>query len=124
MNGTRARLVPPFSRFFLEKIFSRRRFGAKPLWDKDLSFQIFRLYPLTSHAGACIMHNMEITRISMYSGIMRSRMLDITEEQLAAYDNGVLIQNAFPNLTDEEREFFMTGITRNEWIEMFSDEEA
>jgi len=70
------------------------------------------------------MHDMEITRISMYSGIMRSRMLDITEEQLAAYDNGALIQNAFPNLTDEEREFFMTGITRNEWIEMFSEEEA
>ena len=70
------------------------------------------------------MHNMEITRISKYSGIMRSRMLDITQEQLDAYDNGALIQNAFPNLTDEEREFFMTGITRNEWIEMFSDEEA
>jgi len=67
---------------------------------------------------------MEITRTSMYSGITRSRLLDITEEQLAAYDNGALIQNAFPNLTDEEREFFMTGITPNEWIEMFSEEEA
>ena len=67
---------------------------------------------------------MEITRISMYSGIMRSRMLDITEEQLEAYHNGALIQNAFPDLSDEEREFFMTGITRNEWIEMFSEEEA
>mgnify|MGYP004364630333 CR=1 FL=1 len=67
---------------------------------------------------------MEITRISKYSGIMRSRMLDITEEQLLAYHNGALIQNAFPDLTDEEREFFLTGITRNEWIEMFSEEEA
>ena len=67
---------------------------------------------------------MEITRISKYSGIMRTRLLDITEEQLDAYTRGALIQNAFPNLTDEEREFFMTGITRNEWIEMFSEEEA
>ena len=67
---------------------------------------------------------MEITRISMYSGIMRSRMLDITQEQLDAYTRGALIQNAFPNLTDEEREFFMTGITPNEWAEMFSEEEA
>ncbi len=66
------------------------------------------------------MHTMEITRISAYSGICRTRLLDITEEQLAAYDNGALIQNAFPNLTDEEREFFMTGITPNEWTEMFA----
>jgi len=67
---------------------------------------------------------MEITRTSMYSGITRSRLLDITEEQLAAYRDGVLIQNAFPHLSDEDREFFLTGITRNEWIEMFSEEEA
>ena len=67
---------------------------------------------------------MEITRISMYSGIMRSRMLDITEEHLEAYRNGALIQNAFPDLSDDDREFFLTGITRNEWIEMFSEEEA
>jgi hypothetical protein len=67
---------------------------------------------------------MEITRTSMYSGITRSRLLDITEEQLAAYRDGVLIQNAFPHLSDDDREFFLTGITRNEWIEMFSQEEA
>jgi len=67
---------------------------------------------------------MEITRTSMYSGITRSRILDITEEQLEAYHNGALIQNAFPHLSDTDREFFMTGITRNEWIEMFSEEDA
>ena len=67
---------------------------------------------------------MEITRTSMYSGITRSRLLDITEEQLAAYRDGVLIQNAFPHLSDEDREFFLTGITPNEWAEMFSEEEA
>ena len=67
---------------------------------------------------------MEITRTSMYSGITRSRILDITEEQIEAYRNGALIQNAFPDLSDTDREFFLTGITRNEWIEMFSEEEA
>ena len=67
---------------------------------------------------------MEITRTSMYSGITRSRLLDITEEQIEAYRNGALIQDAFPNLSDNDREFFLTGITRNEWIEMFSEEEA
>ena len=67
---------------------------------------------------------MEITRISKYSGIMRTRLLDITEEQLDDYTRGALIQSAFPNLTDEEREFFLTGITPNEWAEMFSKKEA
>jgi hypothetical protein len=41
--------------------------------------------------------------------------LDITVEQLIDYDKGMLIQSAFPNLTPEEREFFMTGITEDEW---------
>ena len=67
---------------------------------------------------------MEITRTSIYSGITRSRLLDITEEQIEAYRNGALIQNAFPDLSDTDREFYLTGITRNEWIEMFSGEEA
>ena len=67
---------------------------------------------------------MEITRTSMYSGITRTRDLDITQAQLDAYNKGVLIQNAFPDLPDSDREFLITGITGEEWIEMFSEEEA
>ncbi len=67
---------------------------------------------------------MKITRKSYYSGIVRTRDLDITEEQIEAYQNGALIQNAFPDLSDTDREFLLTGITTSEWIEMFSDEEA
>jgi len=33
------------------------------------------------------------------------------------------IQYAFPNLTTAEREFFMTGITEEEWNAMFPDDE-
>jgi hypothetical protein len=37
--------------------------------------------------------------------------------------NGVLIQNAFPMLDADKREFLMTGITAEEWTELFADDE-
>lgn len=35
---------------------------------------------------------------------------------------GKLIQNAFPELSAGEREFLITGITPEEWNELFSEE--
>jgi hypothetical protein len=67
---------------------------------------------------------MLITRTSMFSGKVRSMELPITEAQIIAYQNGALIQNAFPNLTASEREFYKTGITDEEWDAMFEDEQA
>jgi hypothetical protein len=46
--------------------------------------------------------------------------LDITPEQVAAYEAGALLQNAFPQLSADEREFYKTGITADAWEEMFS----
>ena len=66
---------------------------------------------------------MIITRISPISSKIHSLDLDITEEQVAAWQNGVLIQNAFPNLSPDEREFLKTGITAEEWEAMFGGEE-
>ena len=43
---------------------------------------------------------MDITRKSLISGITRTRSLDITSEQWAAFDGGAHIQNAMPHLTD------------------------
>lgn len=37
--------------------------------------------------------------------------------------NGKFVQDAFPTLTAEQREFLMTGITPTEWNEIFSEEE-
>lgn len=70
---------------------------------------------------------MKVTRTSFYSGITRTLDLDITEAQMEAYQTGTLIQNAFPDLSDSDREFIKTGVTGEEWIEMFggiSEEEA
>lgn len=64
---------------------------------------------------------MKITRESMFSGIKRTMELDVTQEQLKNWEDGMLIQNAMPNLTDDEREFIMTGVTTDEWDEYFSD---
>lgn len=60
-----------------------------------------------------------VTRTSMFSGITRTIELDITDEQMHDYNSGTLIQNAFTNLSEDEREFFMTGVTAEEWDEFF-----
>lgn len=64
---------------------------------------------------------MLVTRISPFSRIKNTIDLDITAEQLARYENGEeLIQNVFPNLSPEHREFIMTGITPEEWDATFN----
>lgn len=35
------------------------------------------------------------------------------------WNNGMLIQDAFPNLSADEREFIMTGMMPGEWDELF-----
>lgn len=62
---------------------------------------------------------MHVTRRSPFTGITRTLDLNITARQVAAYDNGALLQNAFPNLSADEREFYKTGITGEEWDQMF-----
>ena len=64
---------------------------------------------------------MLVTRVSPFSRIKNTIDLDITPEQLARYENGEeLIQNIFPNLSPEHREFIMTGITSDEWNATFN----
>jgi hypothetical protein len=66
---------------------------------------------------------MLIERTSMLTGITRSIELPITGEQWAAYEAGALVQDAFPHLSPDEREFIITGITEEEWDDIFRDEE-
>lgn len=67
---------------------------------------------------------MKIMRISMLSGEVNEMDLDITPAQLEAYELfGVLLQDAFPNLSPAEREFIKTGITPEEWDDAFGEEE-
>ena len=51
----------------------------------------------------------------------RALLIDLPYEHFMAryqdWENGVLIQNAFPMLTPTEREFILTGMTDEEWDE-------
>lgn len=67
---------------------------------------------------------MLITRISPFSQVENTIELDVTPEQLTRYKQGnELIQNIFPDLPAEHREFIMTGITPEEWNATFNGAE-
>jgi len=67
---------------------------------------------------------MKVTRTSAFTGVTRTLDLDISEQNLQDWEEGLLlIQDACPNLTSEEREFIMTGITPEEWTAEFGEEE-
>ena len=63
---------------------------------------------------------MLITRTSPFTGTTISMNIAVTQAQLDAWQAGTLIQDAMPNLSADEREFIKTGITAEEWDDMFS----
>jgi hypothetical protein len=65
---------------------------------------------------------MRITKMSIISGKTTFMDLDITDAQLRRWKGGELIQNVFPHLSPDEREFLMTGITHDEWEENIAEE--
>ena len=48
---------------------------------------------------------MQITRTNPFNGNVNTRELDISPEQVYAYESCGLIQDAFPNLSSDDREF-------------------
>jgi len=66
---------------------------------------------------------MRIIRRSLVSGETNVMDLPVTQMQLQEWKNGGLIQNVFPDLTPDEREFIQTGITPNEWKQVEQDME-
>ncbi len=71
---------------------------------------------------------MQITMTSQLSGEVNTMDIAVDEMKYMAWKAGMLkgdplIQDAFPELTADEREFILTGITSQEWDDMFSEEE-
>ena len=68
---------------------------------------------------------MRVTKTSQLTGKEHTMIIDVTEEQLFRIQNRMntteLIQNIVPNLSMEEREFLMTGITNEEWVRAFGE---
>ena len=63
----------------------------------------------------------EIERISPLTGNWNKMYVDISQEQIKEWNSPRrerLIQDIIPNLTEDEREFIMTGYTPADWKEM------
>ena len=68
---------------------------------------------------------MIVTRRSMLSGEYHEMDLDVTEHDLFRWKQEcLLVQDVFPHLSADEREFLMTGITPEEWNEAFGGDDA
>jgi hypothetical protein len=69
---------------------------------------------------------MRITRTSKISGTTRTKEIAITPAQLRELDDPQrkrLIQQICPDLSPADREFLLTGITEEEWENMWADGE-
>jgi len=66
----------------------------------------------------------KFVRRSSLTDKVSSMMIAVSYAQVVAWeDGGELIQKAMPNLTADEREFLMTGITPEEWADICGPEE-
>ena len=56
-----------------------------------------------------------ITRVSPFTGKQITKEINVTLEQLAKWESGIPIQKVMPDVSPQDREFIMTGITKEEW---------
>lgn len=63
---------------------------------------------------------MQVTRRSRLTGVLHTQEIDITPEQLTRWQAGEFIRDVAQNLTPDEREFIISGITAAEWDAAFS----
>lgn len=63
---------------------------------------------------------MIIKRTSILTGKENAMELPVTSEQIYAWKNGQLIQNAMPHLTVVQREFLISGMMPEEQNEIFN----
>ena len=66
---------------------------------------------------------MIVSRKDPMTGRIRSVSMNITPEQMAAYESGTVIQLAAPNLTADEREFILTGFLPEEFDALMVDDD-
>lgn len=62
---------------------------------------------------------MQITRTSTISGKINTREINVTEGQILLWEAGALIQDAMPKVSAGDRGFIKTGVTPEEWEEVF-----
>jgi len=69
----------------------------------------------------------EVIKKSPFSSKDNTMIFEVTlekfEKSLYQWKNGSMIQNAFPYLDADEREFLLTGSTSDDWQKIFGAEE-
>jgi hypothetical protein len=65
---------------------------------------------------------MQVTVVSLLSGKRHTKEINITEEHLKRWRMGELLQDVCPHLTPDEREFLISGATKEEWDKAFPPE--
>lgn len=66
---------------------------------------------------------MIIVRKSPVTGKMNYRIIDITEAQYLAWENGELIQSAMPEISSDDREFIVSGCTPEDFDSLITEED-
>lgn len=68
---------------------------------------------------------MLVTKTSKLTGIEHTRDIPVTEHKLREWLSGRgLIQDLLPELSDNDREFLISGVTPEEWDAVFDDMRA
>ena len=67
---------------------------------------------------------MLIAKTSSLTSRTHEMEIDVSDKQIALWMEGALIQDVMPNLSPDEREFIMTGITPAEWDEAFAQSDV
>jgi|TARA_R110000796_G_scaffold243897_1_gene366695 hypothetical protein len=67
--------------------------------------------------------SLTVIKPSILSGKYNTMVLDMTIDQYDAWTNGMLIQDAVPQLNVDEREFLKSGILPDEWDAMCGEED-
>ena len=66
---------------------------------------------------------MRVSKISTLTGNRTERDIEITDDQILRFKEGKeLVQTIFPNLSADDREFLISGITPEEWKDAFGEE--
>lgn len=68
-----------------------------------------------------------VRKMSRMTGNINDMEFDMTakeyNERIKKYNAGALVQDVFPDCTADQREFIVTGMTPQEWADLFPDEE-
>lgn len=64
---------------------------------------------------------MLISKQNLITGEINTMDLPVTLEQVKLYEDGALVQNAFPHLDADQREFLISGILPGDFEEMWED---